>query len=60
MVYDFFIGHHMQNTFFNPDRYMKEFWDAEFTKLSPRVQKYVKDFAEDQKDYIANRPACPK
>ena len=54
-VYDFVVAGFFTNWVFNPKNANYALWQEVYATAGPRVQKYVADFQEEMKDYLASR-----
>ena len=54
-VYDFVVAGFFTNFGLDPKNANYVLWQEVFATAGPRVQKYVTDFQEDMKDYLASR-----
>ena len=54
-VYDFVVAGFFTNWVFNSKNANYTLWQEVYATAGPRVQKYVTDFQEDMKDYLASR-----
>ena len=56
-IYDMVVAGYFTNTFVNPSAKDADVWARVWSKAPERVQKYIADFQEEMKEYLAARKA---